>query len=85
MIWVIQAKEDEEYAIPTVFRYYREVVGKENIKLVTVNEDEEYDFVNKENDIILLRTFNKQIIKRIKEKYAGNQQKMNEAMNPSTT
>ena len=68
MIWVIQAKEDEEYGIPTVFRYYREVVGKENIKLVTVNEDEEYDFVNKENDVILLRTFNKQIIKRIKEK-----------------
>lgn len=57
----------EGYAIPPVFQYYREVVGRENIRLAVVDENDPLDFVM-ENDIVLLRTASKNLIETIERK-----------------
>ena len=68
MIWAIVTKEEMEgYKIPPVFQYYREVVGKENIKLAVVDEDDKLEFLE-EDDIVLLRTASERIISKIQEK-----------------
>ena len=46
MIWsVVSKSEMEGFGTSPVFRFYREVLGKENIKLAVVDEDDELDFV----------------------------------------
>lgn len=68
MIWTIVSKgEMEVYAIPPVFQYYREVVGRENIRLAVVDDNDPLDFVM-ENDIVLLRTASKNLIDTIERK-----------------
>lgn len=68
MVWTIVSKaEMGGYAIPPVFQYYREVVGKENIKLAVVEEDDPLDFVG-QDDIVLLRTADERLITTIKNK-----------------
>ena len=68
MIWTIVSKaEMEGYAIPPVFQYYREVVGRENIRLTIVDEDDPLDFVE-EKDIVLLRTASRSLIETIEGK-----------------
>lgn len=68
MIWTIVSKaEMEDYAIPPVFQYYREVVGRENIRLAVVDEDDPLDFVG-EKDIVLLRTASGSLIETIEAK-----------------
>lgn len=68
MIWTIVSKaEMEGYAIPPVFQYYREVVGRENIRLAVVDEDDPLDFVG-EKDIVLLRTASRSLIETMKAK-----------------
>lgn len=68
MIWAVVTKEEMEgYKIPPVFQYYREVVGKENIRLAIVDEDDSLDFIGKD-DIVLLRSANKRIIEEIKSR-----------------
>ena len=68
MIWTIVSKaEMEGYAIPPVFQYYREVVGRENIRLAVVDEDDPLDFVG-EKDIVLLRTASGSLIETIEAK-----------------
>lgn len=57
----------EGYAIPPVFQYYREVVGRENIRLAVVDDNDPLDFVM-ENDIVLLRTASKNLIETIERK-----------------
>lgn len=68
MIWTVVSKaEMAGYVIPPVFQYYREVVGKENIELKVIDEDDPLDFVQ-EDDTILLRTASKSIVDTIKSK-----------------
>lgn len=68
MIWTIVSKaEMEGYAIPPVFQYYREVIGRENIRLAIVDENDPLDFV-REHDIVLLRTASKNLIETIERK-----------------
>ena len=69
MIWtIVSKKEMEGYNIPPVFQYYREVVGRENISLAVVDEDDKLDFV-REDDIILLRTASKRLVSTIMQKH----------------
>lgn len=68
MIWAIVSKEEMEgYNIPPVFRYYREVIGKDNIKLAVVDDSDDMDYV-KQEDTILLRSANERIINIIKKR-----------------
>lgn len=67
MIWAVVTKEEMEgYKIPPVFQYYREVVGKDNIALAVVSEDDPLRFVEKD-DVVLLRSANNRLISTIKE------------------
>lgn len=68
MIWAVVTKEEMEgYKIPPVFQYYREVVGKENITLAVVSEDDPLRFVTN-GDVVLLRSANNRLISTIKER-----------------
>ena len=68
MVWsIVSKKEMEGYKIPPVFQYYREVIGKENIGLAVVDEDDPLVFVH-EDDVVLLRTASKQLIDTIEKK-----------------
>jgi len=55
------------YVIPPVFQYYREVVGKDQIQLKVIDEDDPMTFV-KGDDIILLRTASEKIVSTIKSR-----------------
>lgn len=68
MIWAVVTKDEmENYKIPPVFRYYREVLGKENISLAVVDETDPLDFVTW-NDIVLLRSANECLVNTIHTK-----------------
>lgn len=68
MIWAVVSKSEMEgYDIPPVFQYYREVVGKENIRLAVVSEDDPLCFIQ-EDDVVLLRTASNPLIKTILDK-----------------
>lgn len=68
MIWSVTSKaEMEELKTPSVFRYYQEALGKENIQLAVVDETDNLDFVAKD-DIVLLRTASKSLINTIRKK-----------------
>ncbi len=68
MIWsIVSKKEMDGFGTSPVFRFYREALGKENIKLAIVDEQDTLDFVQKD-DIVLLRTANENIINNIKKR-----------------
>lgn len=68
MIWsIVSKKEMEGFGTSPVFRFYREALGKDNIQLAIVDEDDPLDFV-KEDDIVLLRTASEEIINTIRKK-----------------
>lgn len=68
MIWAIVTKDEmENYKIPPVFRYYREVLSKENINLAVVDEKDPLDFVAW-NDVVLLRSANERLTDTIHAK-----------------
>lgn len=68
MIWSVVSKEEMEGCTTSpVFKYYEAVFGKDNIKLAVVDEDDTLDFV-KEDDIVLLRTASKPLIRTIGRK-----------------
>ena len=50
-----------------VFKFQEEALGKDNIKLVVVDESDNLDFVGK-NDIVLLRTASKSLVDTIRKK-----------------
>lgn len=57
----------EEVGTASVFRYYQEALGKENIQLAVVDETDNLDFVAKD-DIVLLRTASETLINTIHKK-----------------
>ena len=68
MIWSITSKKEmEELNTPSVFRYYQEALGRENIQLAVVDETDNLDFISKE-DIVLLRTASELLINTIRKK-----------------
>lgn len=68
MIWSVVTKEEMEgYGTSPVFRFYREAIGKDNIKLAVVDENDPLDFVGP-NDIVLLRSANEHLINTIERK-----------------
>lgn len=68
MIWSIVSKEEmSSFGTTPVFGVYEEALGRENIKLAVVDEDDRLDFLQSE-DIALLRTASKSIIESIKKK-----------------
>lgn len=68
MIWSITSKKEmEELNTPSVFRYYQEALGRENIQLAVVDEKDNLDFVNN-GDIVLLRTASELLINTIRKK-----------------
>ena len=56
----------EGYKIPPVFANYQEALGRENIQLAVVDENDALDFVKKD-DIVLLRTANLHILDTIRK------------------
>lgn len=68
MIWAIDYKEDiENYPISPIFKYYREVLGKENISLIPYERNvTSLDFIRK-GDLVLLRIADKNVIDFIKK------------------
>lgn len=67
MIWAVVSKKEMECCDTSpVFTYYQEAVGKDNIKLAVVEEDDELEFVH-HDDIVLLRTASEKLIKTIKK------------------
>lgn len=68
MIWSITSKKEmEELNTPSVFRFYQEVLGRENIQLAVVDETDNLNFINK-GDIVLLRTASKSLINTLRKK-----------------
>ena len=54
MIWSIVSKDEmDNYGTSNVFKFYREALGRESIKLAVVDETDSLDFVS-EDDIVLL-------------------------------
>ncbi len=66
MIWMIITKEEMTGPF-MVFRFNEEALGRENIKLAVVDENDNLDFVNK-GDIIISRTFNEKLLGTILSK-----------------
>lgn len=67
MIWALVSKKEMECCdTAPVFTYYQEAIGKDNIKLAVVEEDDELEFVH-HDDIVLLRTASEKLIKTIKK------------------
>lgn len=50
-----------------IFRFYQEVIGKENIRLAVVDEYDRLDFVSKD-DMVLVRTANRRLWKTVRSK-----------------
>lgn len=68
MIWSIVSKDEmDNYGTSYVFKFYREALGRDSIKLAVVDETDSLDFVS-ENDIILLRTASKLLVDTIRKK-----------------
>lgn len=78
MIWsVVLKSEMEGFGTLPVFRFYQEALGRDNITLAVVNENDNLDFV-KENDVVLLRSANKSIIDTIIRKKISSTAETNE-------
>lgn len=68
MIWSIVSKDEmDNYGTSNVFKFYREALGRESIKLAVVDETDSLDFVS-EDDIVLLRTASKLLVDTIRKK-----------------
>lgn len=68
MIWSVVTKtEMEGFGTNQVFRFYREALGKQRIKLAVVDDNDSLDFVGRD-DIVILRTASLQLIDTIKRK-----------------
>lgn len=68
MIWSIVSKDEmDNYGTSNVFKFYREALGRDSIKLAVVNETDSLDFVS-EDDIVLLRTASKLLVDTIRKK-----------------
>lgn len=68
MIWSIVSKDEmDNYGTGNVFKFYREALGRESIKLAVVDETDSLDFVS-EDDIVLLRTASKLLVDTIRKK-----------------
>lgn len=64
MIWSIVHTPEMQDGTTPIFRFYQEVIGKENIRLAVVDEDDRLDFVSKD-DMVLVRTANRRLWKTI--------------------
>lgn len=68
MIWSIVSKDEmDNYGTSNVFKFYREALGRDSIKLAVVDETDSLDFVS-EDDIVLLRTASKLLVDTIRKK-----------------
>lgn len=67
MIWMIITKEEMEDGAQHVFRFNEEALGRDNIKLAIVEEDDGLNFVD-EGDIIFSRTQNQKLLSTILRK-----------------
>lgn len=68
MIWSVVSKaEMEGCGTNQVFKYYREALGNDNIKLAIVDENDTLGFVSKD-DIVLLRDTRKPLIDTIRKR-----------------
>lgn len=57
----------DNYGTSNVFKFYREALGRDSIKLAVVDEADSLDFVS-EDDIVLLRTASKLLVDTIRKK-----------------
>ena len=65
MIWAIVTKDEmQDCQTSPVFRFYREALGKENIRLAIVDENDQLDFVACD-DVVILRTGSKNLTSTI--------------------
>ena len=65
MIWSVVSREEMGgFGTNPVFRFYREAIGKGNIRLAVVEESDSLDFVC-DDDIVLLRTASQQLVETI--------------------
>lgn len=68
MIWSVVSKDEmENFGTSNVFKFYQEALGRDNIKLVVVDETDNLGFVS-DDDIVLLRTASKSLIDTIRKK-----------------
>lgn len=68
MIWSLVTNEDmNSYGTSPVFGFYSEVLGRDNVKLAVVDDDDSLDFVSAE-DTILLRTASRGLVHTIEKK-----------------
>lgn len=63
MIWVINHISEYDESFPT-FRYYREVIGRENIRIYCAKDGETFDFLMSD-DIVLLRSGDSSMVKSL--------------------
>lgn len=63
MIWVINHISEYDETFPT-FRYYREVVGRENINIFCAKDGETFDFLTAD-DVVLLRSGDRLMVNRL--------------------
>lgn len=65
MIWAIVTKDEmQDCKTSPVFCFYREALGKENIRLAVVDENDQLGFVAPD-DVVLLRTGSEKLIRTI--------------------
>lgn len=67
MIWSVVSKAEMKGCTSPTFSFQEEALGKDNIKLAVVDEDDNLNFVDK-YDIVLLRTASKALIDTIHKK-----------------
>ena len=67
MIWSVVSKAEMDGCSSPTFHYQEEALGKDSIKLAVVDEDDNLDFVGKD-DIVLLRTASKALVDTIHKK-----------------
>lgn len=63
MIWVINHVSEYDETFPT-FRYYREVIGRDNVKIFCAKDCEMFDFLT-HDDIVLLRSGDRMMVDRL--------------------
>lgn len=63
MIWVINHISEYDPTFPT-FRYYREVIGRENINIFCAKDGEDFDFLTAD-DVVLLRSGEKRMVEKL--------------------
>lgn len=67
MIWSVVSKAEMKGCTSPTFSFQEEALGKDNIKLAVVDEDDNLNFVDKD-DIVLLRTASKALVDTIHKK-----------------